>query len=144
MKKACVELFKVWFEPWDKRDAKKLERGEFQFHIRVSSDSGVDNSIGHRIVGASFIDARGRHWDLLDLDDGIHVDIDSSSEAIIIFGFQSLIDEPQDLIEHSTLKIWLAPCSADSVLIIDIYHNGTMGDLTWNTTITNREAHHAR
>lgn len=144
MNKAYVKLSEIRFEPWNQRDVKQLEQGEFQFHIVVNQTAARGEEARRYFASASFTDALGRSWNLLDSVDGNHIAINSSGESVISFGLSKLVNEPQDLVEHSVLKIQLAPYSSTDIFSFEIYHNGIMGDLTWDLAITDSEAHDAR
>ena len=144
MNKAYVELSEIRFEPWNQRGNKRLGQGVFQFHIVVNQTAARSEEAERYFASASFTDALGRSWNLLDSVDGNHIAINSSGESVISFGLSKLVNEPQDLVEHSVLKIQLASYSSTDIFSFEIYHNGIMGDLTWNLTATDSEAPNAR
>ena len=139
-----VSLNKVWFEPWSQKGAPELEYGEFQFHVCLHVSRASDEENAPCLIGASFIDATGRQWELLNSAEKGCVLVNASGESVVAFASSNLMDEPQCLIEHSTFSIRLISGRTESAYSFDIYHDGALGDLVWDSVVKKCEVCDAR
>ena len=144
MESNAISLIQVGFEPWDCKASRKLDYGEFNFCIVFNPGNDQGDSNGLRELDASFVDSLNRCWGLLSVVENEKQDSFCSSEFELVFGLNDLIEEPQDLVEHSVLSVRFKTNGSLETFVFDIYHDGAFGDLIWNLTLTKSEAIDAR